>query len=217
MIKLTLYLLSLVSFLSCYDNKTKSKQLSINKITIEMNDSIHYAVFAGGCFWCTEAIFKDIDGVEDIVPGYIGGHTENPTYKEVCNGTTGHAEAVKITFDLNKVDFADLLEIFFATHDPTTKNRQGNDIGTQYRSGIFYYNDSQKKLSENYIKQLTESQFYKNPIVTEVTPATTFYVAEDYHKNYFENNPAQSYCYYVVAPKVKKAKEKFADKLKKTN
>lgn len=212
---LVIFPILLLILIGCENGKNKN-MISENKIiTIDMNDTLDYAVLAGGCFWCTEAIFLDIDGVESVVSGYIGGHTKNPTYKEVCTGTTGHAEAVRIAYNPAKVDFSTLLEIFFATHDPTTLNRQGNDVGTQYRSEVFYYNQTQKELTEAYIKQLTDSKFYKDKIVTAVTPATEFYEAEDYHKNYFKNNKSQSYCYYVVAPKVEKAKIKFADKLKK--
>ena len=169
------------------------------------------AILAGGCFWCLEAVFDRLRGVQSVESGYIGGHVKNPAYREVCAGTTGHAEAVRITFDPAEISFADLLEVFFAIHDPTTKDRQGNDVGTQYRSAIFYTSDEQKRAAEEKIKQLSGA--FAAPIVTEVAPATAFYEAEGYHQEYFENNPAQPYCQMVVAPKVRKALEKFGEKM----
>lgn len=172
------------------------------------------ATLAGGCFWCTEAVFLELDGVETVVSGYIGGINANPTYAEVSTGTTNHAEAIRITFDPNKITFGELLEIFFATHDPTTLNRQGADVGTQYRSEVFYHNLEQKQLTESYIDLLnTENTFGKN-IVTKVSEASTFYPAEDYHQNYYDRNKTQSYCSYVITPKIDKVRSKFADKLK---
>ena len=173
------------------------------------------ATFAGGCFWCTEAVFEQIDGVKGVVSGYIGGEVPNPTYKDVCTGLTGHAEAVEIEYDPAVVSYPKLLEIFFATHDPTTKNRQGADVGTQYRSGVFYHDDEQKRIAEEVIKRLNEAGAYPQPIVTEVTKATTFYPAEDYHQDYFANNPGQGYCRAVVAPKVDKVQKVFRDLLKR--
>ncbi len=173
------------------------------------------ATLAGGCFWCTEAVFERIDGVTSVTSGYLGGEVPNPTYKDVCTGLTGHAEAVEIDYDPAVVSFAKLLEVFFATHDPTTKNRQGADVGTQYRSGIFYHDEEQKRIAEEVIKQLDASRAFPGPIVTEVTKATTFYPAEDYHQDYFANNPAQGYCRAVVAPKVDKVQKVFKDLLKK--
>ena len=173
------------------------------------------ATFAGGCFWCTEAVFEQIDGVKGVVSGYIGGEVPNPTYKDVCTGLTGHAEAVEIEYDPAVVPYEKLLEIFFATHDPTTKNRQGADVGTQYRSGVFYHDDEQKQTAEEVIKRLNEAGAYPQPIVTEVTKATTFYPAEDYHQDYFANNPGQGYCRAVVAPKVDKVQKVFRDLLKR--
>ncbi len=167
------------------------------------------AVFAGGCFWCTEAVFLKLRGVSSVVPGYAGGHVENPTYEQVSGGNTGHAEAIKFTFDPEQISYRDLLEVFFATHDPTTLNRQGNDVGPQYRSAIFYANDEQKQLAENIVKELQEAKAYLNPIVTTIEPLGEFYEAEDYHKNYFERNQGQPYCQVVIAPKLKKFKEKF--------
>jgi len=173
------------------------------------------ATFAGGCFWCTEAVFEQIEGVKGVVSGYIGGEVPNPTYKDVCTGLTGHAEAVEIEYDPAVVSYPKLLEIFFATHDPTTKNRQGADVGTQYRSGVFYHDDEQKRIAEEVIKRLNEAGAYPQPIVTEVTKATTFYPAEDYHQDYFANNPGQGYCRAVVAPKVDKVQKVFRDLLKR--
>ncbi len=172
------------------------------------------AIFAGGCFWCTESIFKNLKGVEEAVPGYTGGKTKNPTYEEVSTGATGHAEAVKIIYDPKKISYDELLQVFFSTHDPTTLNRQGNDIGTQYRSAIFYTNPEQKKEAEAYIKFLNNSDIFDRYIVTEVVPATEFYEAEDYHKNYLENHPENPYCQYIILPKLEKFRKQFKDKLK---
>lgn len=168
------------------------------------------AVFAGGCFWCTEAVFLKLRGVSSVVPGYTGGQVENPTYEQVSSGTSGHAEAIKFTFDPEKISYRDLLEVFFATHDPTTLNRQGNDVGPQYRSVIFYADDEQKQLAEDIVKELNEANAYPNPIVTTIEPLGEFYEAEDYHKNYYERNQGQPYCQVIIAPKIKKFKEKFA-------
>ncbi len=168
------------------------------------------AVFAGGCFWCTEAVFLKLRGVSSVVPGYTGGQVENPTYEQVSSGNTGHAEAIKFTFDPKQISYRDLLEVFFATHDPTTLNRQGNDVGQQYRSVIFYADEEQKQLAENIVTELNEAKAYPNPIVTTIEPLGEFYEAEDYHKNYFERNQGQPYCQVVIAPKLKKFKEKFA-------
>lgn len=184
-------------------------------IKMEMQEGMEVATFAGGCFWCTEAVFLELDGVKSVVSGYIGGKTVNPTYKEICNGDTGHAEAIQITFDSKKITFGELLEIFFATHDPTTLNRQGNDIGTQYRSEIFYHNEAQKKLSEEYIALMTQENTFGKPIVTKISPAPKFYEAEEYHQNYYNQNKTQGYCSYVITPKIEKLKKVYKDKLKK--
>ena len=173
------------------------------------------ATLAAGCFWCVEAVFDDLKGVEDVVSGYAGGHTENPTYQEVCSETTGHAEVVRIKFDPEMLSFADLLRVFFSVHDPTTLNRQGNDVGSSYRSAIFYHSDEQKQTAEEIIKEVTEAAIYDKPIVTEVTEFTNFYAAENYHQEYFSNNPNQPYCAAVVAPKVAKFRKNFVDRLKK--
>lgn len=173
------------------------------------------ATFGTGCFWCTEAVMESLDGVKKVVSGYSGGHDPKPTYKEVCTGNTGHAECVEVTFDPKVVSYADLLEAFFRSHDPTSLNKQGNDIGTQYRSVIFYHSDEQKQLAEQAKTELDKSGAYGKPIVTEITKAVTFYPAEDYHQNYFANNPDQGYCAFVIAPKLDKFKKVFKDKLRK--
>ncbi|MFV8379018.1 peptide-methionine (S)-S-oxide reductase MsrA [Flavobacterium sp. LB3R33] len=182
---------------------------------MEIQNGLEVATLAGGCFWCTEAVFLELDGVKKVVSGYIGGTTVNPTYKDICNGDTGHAEAIEITFDPKEVSFGELLEIFFATHDPTTLNRQGNDIGTQYRSEIFYHNPTQKQLSEDYIALMTSENTFGKPIVTKISAASKFYEAEDYHQNYYNQNKTQGYCSYVITPKIEKLKKVYQDKLKK--
>lgn len=159
---------------------------------------------AGGCFWCTEAIFENLSGVQKLLPGYMGGHIENPSYDEVCSGSTGHAEVIQIEYDEKKIDFSDLLGVFFKTHDPTTLNRQGNDVGTQYRSAIFYHNKEQQAKALEFIKQLNDEQIFSAPIVTEIVPAETFYPAEHYHVNYYKRNPNQPYCAVVIKPKLDK-------------
>lgn len=177
--------------------------------------NLQTATFGAGCFWCTEAVFLNVKGVTKVVSGYTGGKVKNPSYREICTGMTGHAEVTQITFDPAVVSFEELLEVFWNTHDPTTLNRQGADEGTQYRSAVFYADENQKALAEAYKKQLEASHVYKNPIVTEITALATFYPAEDYHQNYYELNPNQGYCQYVIRPKVDKFKKQFADKLKK--
>jgi peptide-methionine (S)-S-oxide reductase len=171
---------------------------------------------AGGCFWCLEAVYDEMEGVLSVESGYMGGRQPNPTYRDVCTGRTGHAEVVQITFDPDVTPFRDLLEVFFAIHDPTTLNRQGNDVGTQYRSAIFYHSAEQKAIAEQVISELTAAGVFTDPIVTEVKPASTFHRAEGYHQEYFANNPNQPYCTYVVAPKVQKFRHKFTRKVKQT-
>jgi len=178
------------------------------------DNELELATFGAGCFWCTEAVFQNVKGVSKVVSGYAGGKVKNPTYREICTGTTGHAEVAQITFDPSKVSFEELLEVFWNTHDPTTLNRQGADEGTQYRSVVFYHTDEQRKAAENYKSQLEASKVFKNPIVTEISPLPVYYPAENYHQNYFELNPNQSYCQYVVRPKVEKFKKQFQSKLK---
>ena len=172
------------------------------------------AVFAGGCFWCLEPVFSQLKGVSTVVSGYIGGHSAKPTYKQVCNGDTGHAEAIQIEFDPAQISFEELLEIFFSSHDPTTPNRQGNDIGTQYRSAIFYQDEDQRRSAKLMISRLNEEKLWTKPIVTEINDAATFYPAEDYHQRYYENNSNQPYCMLVAAPKVAKIRAKYADRIK---
>jgi peptide-methionine (S)-S-oxide reductase len=173
------------------------------------------ATLAGGCFWCLEAVFDDMKGVESVESGYMGGKTESPTYKEICSGQTGHAEVVRLTFDPSAVSFREILEVFFVIHDPTTLNRQGNDVGTQYRSAVFYHSPEQKSAAEQVIANLNSARIYDDPIVTEVAAASKFYVAENYHQEYYRRNPAQPYCAYVVRPKVAKFRKHFLEKLKK--
>ena len=175
------------------------------------------ATLAGGCFWCTEAVFERMRGVNEVVSGYIGGHVENPTYEQVCGKRTGHAEAVEVYYDPAVISYDELLKIFFKTHDPTTLNRQGADEGPQYRSGIFYHDEKEKRAAAAFIKKLDASKTFAGPIVTTLEPATTFYPAEEYHQDYFRLNPNAGYCKYVVSKKVQKAKEEFGDKLKDTS
>lgn len=171
------------------------------------------ATFGSGCFWCTEAIFQKLNGVINVTPGYSGGKRENPSYDQVCSGATGHAEVINIQFDQEKISFEELLEVFWKTHDPTTLNRQGADVGTQYRSVIFYHDERQKELAEQYKKKLNEAGIFDKPIVTEVSPFQKFYPAEKYHQDYYNNNPAQPYCSFVITPKLKKFNEVFKEKL----
>jgi len=179
-----------------------------------MNNDLAVATFGNGCFWCTEAIFQQLKGVESVYPGYTGGSVKNPSYREVCNGTTGHAEAIQIKYDPSVINYRELLDIFFYTHDPTTLNRQGNDVGTQYRSAIFYHDEEQKAAAGEIISQLTSEKVYDDPIVTEVTPMDVFYMAEDYHKNYYLNNKSQGYCRAVINPKLDKFMKKYGSKTK---
>ena len=179
------------------------------------NNRLETATLAAGCFWCVEAVFDDLKGVEDVVSGYSGGHTENPTYQQVCSEMTGHAEVVQIRFDPGELSFHDLLQVYFTVHDPTTLNRQGGDIGSSYRSAIFYHSDEQKRIAEQVIAEITAEGVYADPIVTEVMPFDKFWPAENYHQEYFANNPNQPYCAAVVAPKVAKFRQKFLSRLKK--
>jgi peptide-methionine (S)-S-oxide reductase len=179
------------------------------------NKNLETATLGAGCFWCVEAVFDDLKGVESVESGYSGGHTENPTYREVCSETTGHAEVVNVNFNPEEISYKDVLRVFFAVHDPTTLNRQGNDVGSSYRSAIFYHNENQKQIAEEVITEVTAEGVYDDPIVTEVKPFDKFYIAEDYHQEYFANNPNQPYCAAVVAPKVAKFRQKFVNRLKK--
>jgi peptide-methionine (S)-S-oxide reductase len=172
------------------------------------------AVFGGGCFWCTEAVFDELRGVQSVVSGYAGGAVKNPTYEQVCSGSTGHAEAIRIEFDPSQISFRELMTVFFATHDPTTLNRQGNDVGTQYRSTILYVDEEQKKQAATLIKELDDAKTFKNPIVTTLEPLTDFYPAENYHQKFYANNPYQPYCQYMIPPKLSKLHKQFSQLLK---
>ena len=183
--------------------------------TVTVPQGREVATLAGGCFWCTEAIFKDLKGVETVMPGYAGGHVANPTYEQVCTGQTGHAEAIQIIYDPKAVSYRDLLRIFLTTHDPTTLNRQGADVGTQYRSAIFTHTDAQATDARAVIAEISREKLYRDPIVTEVTAFTNFFPAEEYHRDYFARNPEQGYCRAVIAPKVSKFREKYREKLKR--
>ena len=200
--------------ISCMAKDNSIEEIKKNNIQVENTKGMETATFAGGCFWCTEAIFLEIEGVEKVVSGYIGGTTKNPTYHDICTGTTGHAEAIQITFDPKKVAYEDLLEIFFGTHDPTTLNRQGADVGTQYRSEIFYHSEEQKEKAEKYILFISREKLYDKEIVTKVSKATVFYPAEEYHQNYYNQNTEQGYCQMVIAPKLEKLRKYYKSKLK---
>ena len=188
---------------------------TINSISFINSKKMETATFAAGCFWCVEAVYENLEGVEKVTSGYSGGTVKNPSYNEVVSGRTGHAEAIQIMYDANITGYTELLEVFWSTHDPTTLNRQGADVGTQYRSAIFYHDENQKLLAEKYKKTLDESGAFPNPIVTEIVAMTEFYPAEDYHQDYYTLNPSQPYCRLVIAPKLEKFKKVFKDKLKK--
>lgn len=209
MIRSTISIIFLLTSVACAQNQKDKKP---NKAF--MNKNLFVATFANGCFWCTEAIFLQVKGVEEVVSGYIGGQVKNPTYKEVCSGLTGHAEAIQIKFNPELVSYKDLLEIFWNTHDPTTLNRQGADVGTQYRSAVFYHDEEQKQLATFYKNELDQSGAFDKPIVTEITAASVFYPAEDYHQNYYNLNGSAPYCSYVISPKLDKFKKAFKSKLK---
>lgn len=208
-----LLLFALVGALQSCGQSAENKTEKVMKEP-ETNSALETATFGSGCFWCTEAVFLNVKGVEQVVSGYTGGHVKNPTYKEVCSGLTGHAEVIQLRFDPKIISYEELLEIFWQTHDPTTLNRQGADVGTQYRSVLYYHNPAQKETAEFYKKKLDESGAFRDPIVTEISPAVTFYKAEDYHQNYYNLNPTQGYCSYVIAPKLEKFKKVFKQKLK---
>ncbi len=202
--------LLLSTLISCAQPK---KQKAIVKREANKNMKLEQAVVAGGCFWCVEAQYLMLDGVVKVESGYTGGTVLNPTYKQVCSGTTGHAEAIRITYDASKLSFDDILAAYWQSHDPTTLNRQGNDIGTQYRSAIFFANEAQQKIANAYIEKLNADKVYDNPVVTEVAPLGTYYVAEDYHQNYYNQNSQEGYCKFVIQPKVEKFRKIFKDKL----
>ncbi|HYC86122.1 MAG TPA: peptide-methionine (S)-S-oxide reductase MsrA [Chryseosolibacter sp.] len=202
----------LVTITSCgQQNDRQDSPMSKENVN---DQNLETATFGSGCFWCTEAIFQNVDGVYKVESGYSGGKVKNPTYKEVCSGLTGHAEVIQIKFNPAEVSYDELLEIFWKTHDPTTLNRQGADVGTQYRSVVYYHNDKQKQLAEHYKKELEENQVFSDPIVTEISPFSVFYKAEDYHQNYYNLNSSQPYCSYVIQPKLEKFKKVFKEKLK---
>jgi len=179
-----------------------------------MGQNLEKATLGGGCFWCTEAVYLELKGVTDVKPGYSGGHIKNPSYRQVVEGNTGHAEVVQITFDPEIVSFSEILEVFFLTHNPTTLNRQGNDVGPQYRSAVFYHSEEQKQVAEKIIQLFEKEKVYDDPIVTEVSAFDTFYIAEDYHINYYARNKNQGYCQFIIAPKLKKFRKVFKEKLK---
>jgi peptide-methionine (S)-S-oxide reductase len=190
------------------------KRNEVNRMSDELH-GMETATLAGGCFWCLEAVYDQLRGVEDVVSGYAGGRVQNPSYKEVCAGTTGHAEVVQVTFDPGAITFREILEVFFTIHDPTTLNRQGADVGTQYRSAIFYHNPEQRATAEKVISEINAAKIWPAPIVTQVAPFETFYPAEDYHQEYFTRNPTQGYCSFVIAPKVAKFRKQYLSRLKK--
>jgi peptide-methionine (S)-S-oxide reductase len=196
------------------ESKEPEQPVVTDDVEPAVTPELETATFGSGCFWCTEGVFLRLKGVDSVVSGYSGGQLPNPTYKQICTGTTGHAEVARITFDPSVITFAELLEVFWQTHDPTTLNRQGNDVGTQYRSAIFYHNDHQKLQAESYKRQLDESGSFDSPIVTEIVPFKEFFAAEDYHQNYFDLNGEQPYCQFVIRPKIEKLKKEFQDKLK---
>lgn len=217
----TSVLISVSTLLSCAQKENPNKSMSnattaVSAATGSTATSINTdtATLANGCFWCTEAIFQQLDGVLKVSSGYSGGHVVDPTYKEVCTGTTGHAECIQIIYDPAKISFDELLAVFWQTHDPTTLNRQGNDVGPQYRSSVFYHTPEQKEKAEKYKAELDKSGAFNAPIVTEVVPFTSFYVAENYHQDYYNANGSQPYCYFVIRPKLEKFQKVFKDKLK---
>jgi len=207
-IPISVFLFLLIQSSCMNANNQNTNTLQSNSIQTDT------ATFGAGCFWCVEAIFQELDGVSSVLPGYTGGKLKDPTYMEVTSGSTGHAEVCQIVYDPQKITFAELLEVFWQTHDPTTLNRQGADIGTQYRSAIFYHNTEQKQLAEKYKKDLDESGAWNNPIVTEISPLDVFYEAEDYHVNYYNNNKNKPYCAYVIQPKLDKFRKVFMEKIK---
>jgi len=196
-----------------YQTTTTAMETSDSKLT-PIPDSLETTTLGGGCFWCLEAVYQSLEGVLKVESGYMGGTIKNPSYKEVCTGRTGHAEVVRVTFDPNIIGYKDILDVFWHIHDPTTLNKQGNDVGSQYRSAIFYYNPEQKAIAEQSKSQVVLTGFWLNPIVTEITEVSAFYKAEDYHQNYFNDNPNQPYCVYVVNPKLEKFKKQFKSRLK---
>lgn len=207
-------ILLVITLAGCAQNKVKTASNNMSDTTIE-NIKTDTATFGAGCFWCVEAVFQRLEGVLKVTSGYSGGHIENPTYEEVCSKNSGHVEVARIIYDPSKVSFDDLLEVFWQTHDPTTPNQQGNDVGPQYRSVIFYHNDEQKQKAEFYKKKLDASGAWDKPIITAIEPLKNFYAAENYHQNYYNENSDQMYCRYIIRPKVEKFEKVFKNKLKK--
>ncbi len=203
--------------LACQSTPEKSYHADVSKLDATLMENLETATFAGGCFWCTEAVFERVIGVKDVVSGYTGGQKPNPTYKEVSYGRTEHAEGIQVFYDPQEISYEELVEIFFATHDPTTPNRQGPDIGKQYRSAVYYHNEKQKEIIEHHIAKLTEAKVYSDPIVTQIEAYKTFYLAEDYHQDYYKKHPSHPYILAVAKPKVEKFKKKFKNKLKSSS
>jgi len=206
----------LLSAFSCAQSKV-SENATIETMEMELpiqNEDIGIATLGAGCFWCIEAIYAELEGVSSVISGYTGGELKNPTYKDITTGKTGHAEVAQITYDPSVITFPEILEVFWSTHDPTTLNRQGADVGTQYRSAVFYHNESQKELASAYKKALNDENAFGKPVVTEITELGVFYEAENYHQDYYANNPNQGYCTFVIAPKLEKFRKVFADKLR---
>lgn len=221
-IGLTLIIASFTTMVSCAQRETPNKIMTTTATATATaltsgSATMDTATLANGCFWCTEAIFQQLEGVLKVTSGYSGGHVVNPTYKEVCTGTTGHAECIQIVFDPSKISFDELLSVFWQTHDPTTLNKQGNDEGPQYRSAVFYHNEEQKAKALKYKEELSKSGAFDRPIVTEISPFTSFYAAENYHQDYYNQNGSAPYCYIVIRPKLEKFEKVFKDKLKKTH
>lgn len=218
------FLFAILSSLGCGEKSASSDTTPLEDTSLERKEIVEksmdgknefkLATFGSGCFWCNQAIFKRLEGVEEVVAGYSGGTVENPTYEQVCTGTTGHAESIQITYDPAKISYDELLEVFWKTHDPTTRNRQGYDVGPQYRSVIFYHDAEQKRLAESYKKKLKEEGIWDRPIVTEIEPFTKFWPAESYHQDYYDKNPSQSYCTVVITPKIEKFSKVFKDRLR---
>lgn len=206
-------LLSLITSCNAKEKQNEMKEFK-EPVKMNINNNREVATFAGGCFWCTEAVFSELKGVDKVISGYIGGTIKNPSYREICEGTTGHAEAIQITYDPNEIVYEDLLEIFFGTHDPTTLNRQGADVGTQYRSEVFYHSLAQKEKVEAYIVFIEKEKLYAKPIVTKISSATVFYEAEENHQDYYAQNSSQGYCQMVIAPKLEKLRKYYKSKLK---
>jgi peptide-methionine (S)-S-oxide reductase len=215
MLKKSILVVFVIAFVSCTASAHKKVENKNKKQNTESMKGVALATFGNGCFWCSEAIFEQLEGVIKVEAGYAGGTVKKPSYKEVCSGNTGHAEVIRIAYDPEKISYRELLEVFFSTHDPTTLNRQGADVGTQYRSVIFYHTDAQKKEAEKMIAQLEKEKVFDDKIVTEITPIHNYFVAENYHQDYYNNNKNQGYCRMVINPKLDKFVKKFKDKLKK--